>query len=165
MTDRNDPSRDGWTAADWLRHAAELLRRIAAHATPGPWRWGDRDVAGGALERHRTTLEHAPIHATFPTIRQRDDHGEAVLPGLRDPLDLLANPLESIYPHMHANALWITVFNPSIAEPLAALLDSLADSAEQILKAGGSVDHEPYLSAVTLAKRIIEAAQDSPPRL
>ncbi|WP_214367649.1 hypothetical protein [Pseudonocardia sp. H11422] len=162
MTDRNAGPRDVWSAADWLRHAAEVLRRIARDTTPGPWRWGDRDVAGGALERHRTTLEHAPMHAAFPAVRRRDDEGEAVLPGLRDPLDLFGDPLDSIYPHLHANARWITVLSPSIAEPLAALLDSLAESAEQTLKAGGSTDREPYLSAVALAKLIVEAAEDRP---
>jgi hypothetical protein len=88
--------------------------------------------------------------------------GEAVLPGLKDPLDLFGDPVESIYPHVHANARWITVLTPSIAERLAALLDSLAQNAEQTLKAGGSVDQEPYLSAVALAKRIVEAAEDWP---
>jgi hypothetical protein len=145
-----------------LRHASSLLRRIARYTTPGPWRWGDRDVAPGALEQHRSALERAPRHAAFPAIRRLDPGGEAVLPGLRDPLDLV-DPLDSIYPHAHGNARWISVLNPSIAESLAALLDSLADSADQTLKAGGSVEHEPYLAAVALAKQIIEAASDWPP--
>ena len=163
MTNWDATPRDAWNAVDWLHHASEVLRRMAQEATPGPWRWGDRDVAGGALERHRTTLERAPMHAAFPAIRRQDDDGEAVLPGLRDPLDLFEDSLNSINPHVHANALWVTILSPSIAEPLASLLDSLAESADQTLKAGGSVDQEPYLSAVALAMRIIEAAQDLAP--
>jgi hypothetical protein len=162
MIDRDTTPQDAWSAADWLHQAAEVLRRIARNATPGPWRWGDRDVAGGALERHRTTLEHVPVPTAFPAVRPRHGEGEAVLPGLKDPLDLFGDPVESIYPHVHENARWITVLTPSIAEPLATLLDSLAQNAEQTLKAGGSVDQEPYLSAVVLAKRIVEAAEDWP---
>ncbi|MCW2721348.1 hypothetical protein [Pseudonocardia sp.] len=70
--------------------------------------------------------------------------------------------MEPIYPHVHENARWITVLSPSVAEPLATLLESLAQNAEQTLKAGGSADQEPYLSAVVLAKRIVEAADDRP---
>ncbi|NMH97063.1 hypothetical protein [Pseudonocardia acidicola] len=162
MIDPNVTPQDTWTAADWLHQAAEVLRRIARNATPGPWRWGDRDVDGGVLERHRTTLEHVPVPAAFPAVRPRHDEGEGVLPGLKDPLDEF-DAVDSIYPHVHANARWITILTPSIAESLAALLDSLAEDAEQTLKAGGSIDHEPYRSAVTLAKQIVEAAQDWSP--
>jgi hypothetical protein len=160
MTDPNLTPDDTWSAVDWLRHASVVLRRLARHATPGPWRWGDRDVTEGNLERRRTTLERSPMHPRFPAVRRRDDNTEAVLPGLSDPLDLFEDALDSIYPHAKANALWLTVVNPSIAEPLATLLDSLAQDAEQTLKAGGSVDQEPYRSAVALAKTIIEAAQE-----
>jgi hypothetical protein len=151
---------DTWSAVDWLRHASMVLRRLARHTTPGPWRWGDTDVTEGSLERRRATLERSPMHPRFPAIRRRDDNAEAVLPGLRDPLDLFEDSLGSIYPHAKANALWLTVVNPSIAEPLATVLDSLAQDAEQTLKAGGSVDQEPYRSAVALAKTIIEAARE-----
>ncbi|WP_325716606.1 hypothetical protein [Pseudonocardia sp.] len=160
MANRNVTPDDAWGAVDWLRHASVVLRRLARHATPGPWRWGDRDVAEGNLERRRTTLERSPIHPGFPAIRMRDDDAEVVLPGLSDPLDLFEDALDSIYPHAKANARWLTVVNPSIAEPLATLLDFLARDAEQTLKAGGSVDQEPYRSAVALAKTIIEAAQE-----
>jgi hypothetical protein len=160
MTNPNPTPDDTWSAVDWLRHASMVLRRLARHTTPGPWRWGDTDVTEGSLERRRATLERSPMHPRFPAIRRRDDNAEAVLPGLRDPLDLFEDSLGSIYPHAKANALWLTVVNPSIAEPLATVLDSLAQDAEQTLKAGGSVDQEPYRSAVALAKTIIEAARE-----
>ncbi|MHA6793927.1 hypothetical protein ACVGVM_10535 [Pseudonocardia bannensis] len=159
MIDRNTTPRDAWNAADWLRQAAEVLRRIARDATPGPWRWGDPDVAGGALERHRTRLEHLPA-PVFPAVRPPEHTGEAVLPGLKDPLDRFGDPVESIQPRVRANAHWITVVTPAVAEPLASLLDALAESAEQIIEAGGPIDREPYLSAVVLAQRIVEAARD-----
>jgi hypothetical protein len=162
MTDRNAMPGDARSAADWLHHAAEVLRRIAHDATPGPWRWGDPAATIGVLERQRTTLERSPMNTTFPAVRRRDDDGEPVLPGLRDPLDLFEEAVDATSPRVHANARWITVLTPSIAEPLASLLEALARNAEQIIDAGGSLDKEPYLSALVLAKRIVEAAEDRP---
>jgi hypothetical protein len=150
------------STAEWLRRAADVLRRIAHDATPGPWRWGDPAAAIGMLEQHRTTLERSPMNTTFPAVRRRDDEGEPVLPGLRDPLDLFEDAVNAISPRAPANARWISVFTPSIAEPLASLLEALASNAEQITDAGGSVATEPYLSAVVLARRIVEAAADWP---
>lgn len=49
---------------------------------------------------------------------------------------------------------------PSIAGSLAALLETLAESTEHTVATGGSVDREPYLSAVVLARLITEAAPD-----
>jgi hypothetical protein len=77
-------------------------------------------------------------------------------------LDLFEDAVDAVSPRVRANARWITVLTPSIAEPLASLLEALAESAKQIINAGGSVDEEPYLSAVVLAKRIVEASQDWP---
>jgi hypothetical protein len=162
MTDQDAMREEARSAADWLHHAAEVLRRIAHDATPGPWRWGDPAATVGVLERHRTTLERSPMHGAFPAVRWRDDEGEPVLPGLRDPLDLFEDAVNAVPPRVRANARWITVLTPSIAEPLASLLEALAGNAEQIINAGGSVDEEPYLSAVVLAKRIVEASQDWP---
>jgi hypothetical protein len=162
MIDRDATRRDAWSAADWLHQAAELLRQILRYATPGPGRWGDRTVAAGAQGRRRTTLGDLPAPAGFPAVRPRRVEGEAVLPGLREPLDLFGDPVESVQPRVHADASWITVLSPSLAEPLAALLDSLARNAEQTLNSGGSAEQEPYLCAVVLAKRIVEAAEDRP---
>jgi hypothetical protein len=163
MTDRNAIPEEEGSASYWLHRAAEVLRRIAHDATPGPWRWGDPATTVGMPERHRTTLERSPMNTAFPAVRRRDDDGEPVLPGLRDPLDLFEDAVGSISPRVHANARWITVLTPSIAEPLASLLEALARNAEQIIDAGGSLDKEPYLSAVVLAKRIVEAAEDWQP--
>lgn len=38
---------------------------------------------------------------------------------------------------------------------LATILDHLAAEAQKIAKAGGFIDHEPYLSATALAKKIL----------
>lgn len=162
MIDRDATPEEVWSAADWLHRAAEVLRRNAHDATPGPWRWGDPAATVGVLERHRTTLERSPMNTTFPAVRRRDDDREPVLPGLRDPLDLFEDAVGSISPRVHANARWIAILSPSIAEPLASLLEALAENAEQVIDAGGSVDKEPYLSAVVLAKRIVEASEDWP---
>ena len=159
MTERNSKPRHMWSVSDWLRGAADVLRRTARNATPGPWRWGDWRARPGTLEQNRTRLERSPAHGAFPTIRQRVDVGEAVLPGLEDPLDAFEEELARVYPHANANARWVTLLTPSAAEPLASLLDSLAQSAEQITQAGGSVDDEPYRSAVALAKLIVQEAQ------
>ena len=160
MTERNSKPRHMWSVSDWLRGAADVLRRTARSATPGPWRWGDWRARPGTLEQNRTRLERSPAHGAFPTIRQRVDVGEAVLPGLEDPLDAFEEELGRVSPRANANAHWITLLTPSAAEPLASLLDSLAQSAEQITQAGGSVDDEqPYRSAVALAKLIVQEAQ------
>jgi hypothetical protein len=76
MTDRNAMPEDARSAADWLHHAAEMLRRIAHDATPGPWRWGDPAATIGVVERQRTTLERSPMNTRFPAVRRRDDDGE-----------------------------------------------------------------------------------------
>jgi hypothetical protein len=162
MTDRNVMPEQARSTADWLRHAAEVLRRISHDATPGPWRWGDPAATVGMLEQDRITLERSPMHTAFPAVRRRDDDAEPVLPALRDPLDLFEDAVNAVSPRVHANARWMTVLTPSIAEPLASLLEALASNAEQITDAGGSVATEPYLSAVALAKRIVEAAEGPP---
>jgi hypothetical protein len=115
------------TTVDWLREAAEVVRRFARHATPIPSWWGDK---------------------ALPSV-------EELVPGsARDPLDdLFEDP---------QNSRW-TVLARSVAEPLAALLDALAQSAERTLAAGGSISGEPYRSALALAKRVIEAAESSSP--
>ena len=159
MTDRNSKPRHMWSVSDWLRGAADVLRRTARNATPGPWRWGDWRARPGTLEQNRTRLERSPAHGAFPTIRQRVDVGEAVLPGLEDPLDAFEEELGRVSPRANANARWMTLLTPSAAEPLASLLDSLAQSAEQITQAGGSVDDEPYRSAEALAKLIVQEAE------
>jgi hypothetical protein len=162
MTGQHTKPQHTWSTVDWLREAAGLLRRAARHATPGPWRWSDRRAAPGTLERTPTMLEHSPVHRGFPSVRRPDEAGEAVLPGLEDPLDLFEKQIDTGRPRVNANARWITLLTPSVAQPLASLLDSLADSAEKVIRTGGSVDHEPYLSAVTLAKLIVNATQDQP---
>ena len=159
MTDRNSKPRHMRSVSDWLRGAADVLRRTARNATPGPWRWGDWRARPGTLEQNRTRLERSPAHGAFPTIRQRVDVGEAVLPGLEDPLDAFGEELGRVSPRANANARWMTLLTPSAAEPLASLLDSLAQSAEQITQAGGSVDDEPFRSAMALAKLIVQEAQ------
>jgi len=45
--------------------------------------------------------------------------------------------------------------NTEEAALLATILDHLATDAQNIAKAGGFVDHEPYLSATALAKKIL----------
>jgi hypothetical protein len=131
-------------AADWVQHAAEVLRRIARDATPGPWRWGDPAATVGMLERQRTTLERSPMNTAFPAIRRRADDGEPVLPGLRDPLDPFEDAVDAISPR------------PSQSHS-ASLLDALA---EQIGDAGGSVVRGstcPRSSAQEMGDRSVRA--------
>jgi hypothetical protein len=118
--ERDATFRDTWTKMDWLRHAAEALRRIAADATRGPWRWGDPGVAASSRERHQGTLEDLRTPSTFPTIRPPLADREPVLPGLTDPLEPLEHAIDPIAPRLAANARWIAVMSPSIAEPSQA---------------------------------------------
>ena len=160
MNERAATSPDRRSAADLLRQAAETLRRAARNATPGPWRWGDPDVGGGALEQYRSTLEHLTAPTPFPAIRRTQAVSEPVLPGLRDPLEVFEDALQPTHPRVPANARWITLVSPLIAEPLATLLHSLAQHLEVTIQAGGSADDEPYRSAVAVAKIIVGAQAD-----
>jgi hypothetical protein len=138
-----------------------MLRQAAREATPGPWRWGDPNVGGGGLEQYRSTLEHFPVSTPFPAIRQRQTTGEPVLPGLRDPLEVFEDALQpTTHPRVPANARWIALVSPLLAEPLATLLHSLSQRLEETIETGGSADDEPYRSAVAVAKVIVGAAAE-----
>jgi hypothetical protein len=134
-----------------LRQAAETLWQPAREATPGPWRWGDPDVGGGGLEQYRSTLENFPGPIPFSPIRQRQAAGKPVPPGLRDPLEIFEAALQPAHPRVPANARWIALVSPLLAEPPAALLGSLAQRLEETMETGGSADDEPYPSAVDVA--------------
>lgn len=89
------------TPSDELRAAATLLRETARAATPGPW--GVETVVRDSIGAYSY-----PGHSFVATIGDRTADEYVV----RD-------------------AAWITLANPELAEPLADLLDSIADEHER----------------------------------
>ncbi|MGH4008314.1 MAG: hypothetical protein ACRDTH_09220 [Pseudonocardiaceae bacterium] len=145
---------------DLLRQAAETLRQAARYAKPGPWQGGDPDLIGGALEQDRSTLEHLAAPTPLPAIRRTQAVGEPAFPGLRDSLEVFEDALQPTHPRVPANARWIELVSPLIAEPLATLLHSLAQRLEETIQTGGSADDEPYRSAVAVAKVVVGATAE-----
>lgn len=96
------------TPAEELRAAADALRLQAKLATDGPWTcspvWSpDGTATSGVYSRaHRTGTVASEVVASG---RVRLGSG-----GIRNP----------------HNAVWITLMQPAVAEPLAVLLDDLA---------------------------------------
>lgn len=63
----------------WLTVQLDEDERLAAAATPGPWRWGDWSATFGTLEEEPYVLERAPMFGPFPAIRHAEDQAVAVL--------------------------------------------------------------------------------------
>ncbi|GEL18810.1 hypothetical protein [Pseudonocardia asaccharolytica] len=155
MTKQDMTSRETWSAADWLRHAAAALRRMV---TDGPAQWGDPDAGRGDAQR-RPVLEDMPTRTAFPAARP-PSIGDPMPAGLRDPMRDFEDAARSARPRAPA-ARWMPIVSPVIAEPLAAMLDALADGAEKTVQAGGSVAEDPYQSAVDVARLIVDATAAS----
>jgi hypothetical protein len=90
------------SAADTLRRAADLLRETAKNATPGPW----------GVER---------VHKDSYGIYSYSGHAFAATVG-----DLTADPCA------RADADWMAMVSPALAEPLAAWLEGCAGQAESM---------------------------------
>lgn len=96
--------------ADLLRRAAAELREAAAKATPGPWR------------THDTYLPLGGHTATVLTARQDLNASELVAW-----LPTMSNEPWTDGRNAWNNAAWIALMHPGVAEPLAALLEAIAD--------------------------------------
>ncbi|MFC5993756.1 hypothetical protein ACFQE5_05955 [Pseudonocardia hispaniensis] len=152
MTKQDMTSRETWSATEWLRRAAEALRRIP---DDGPPHRREPDVCGDA--GRATVLDEMPRRTVFPAGRPLST-GDPMSAGLRDPMRQFEDAARAARPPVPAFAGWVPIVSPVLAEPLAAMLDSLAEGAERTIRAGGSVTEDPYRSAVDVARLIVEAS-------
>ncbi|MFC4944988.1 hypothetical protein [Pseudonocardia sp. GCM10023141] len=137
-------------ADEQLHRAAETLRRAVAGRARGPWRWSDPDPDAGAAERIGRPTSMKDLTA-FPRTAARPDPGSSG----REPMDALDRAIAGDAPgppvrrgaHPGAGGS----IGPSVAASLAALLDALAGTLVAAVDAGGSLDDEPYRSALRLA--------------
>lgn len=127
-----DPRRAG----DLLHRAAEVLRWTAAGEARGPWRWADPDPEAGAAERSGRPTSPKHLQA-FPA--------RAAVP-------------DSAVPDPGARVHGAPPVGPSLSAPLAGLLDALARQLPAAITAGGSLDDEPFRSALRLATVIVGCA-------
>lgn len=106
-------------AAEELRAAATTLREKAKFAADGPWTcspvWSpDSHATSGVYSNaYPTGTPESEVVAS-------GGKGKAGFGGIRNP----------------HNALWITLMQPAIAEPLADLLEFLSGVAEYAVKSG-----------------------------
>jgi len=133
-------------AAQLLRAAAEELRRSCRLMPRGPWRWGDPDVGDGPdsdpVPRHELWPpppggRSNPLEER-PSLGHRDPFGPS--PSEWPPLHPGVHP-----PHSHP-------LDAEVAEPLAALLDVLAEHLERDDEV---VDPRTRLTAVSLARSVL----------
>lgn len=113
------------TPAEELRAAATLLRETASTATPGPWHtvglpWNHDTpfVVAGHPDPHVGKFV-ADVEQVFGDDEDDRDHGP--------------------------DAAWIALASPALAEPLAVLLDTLADVMEwlgppEVMSGGHLID-------------------------
>jgi len=138
------------TPAQELRDAAEKLREAAKHAAESPWTcslvWSpDSTSTSGVYSRaYPTGTIESEVVASG---RVKPGYG-----GIRNP----------------HNAVWITLMQPDRAEPLADLLDSIADGMDELGAVEGSsskavhsvtvfglgAPNRPWTSALVLARQI-----------
>ncbi|WP_298800837.1 hypothetical protein [Pseudonocardia sp. 73-21] len=142
-----DPVTDPRRADAHLHRAAEVLRRTARGAARGPWRWSDPDPEAGAAERldRPTSMKDLAAFPGRPTAPP-DPASIVVDRGV----DLVG---EAVAPHPSHP---VAALRPAIAVPLAALLDALAQQMSAAIDAGGSLDEEPFRSALRLAAAIVD---------
>lgn len=131
-----DPRRAG----DLLHRAAEVLRWTAAGQARVPWRWADPDPEVGTAERSGRPTSPKHLQA-FPARPADPAVPDPVVPDPRGRQRLPATPVA-----------------PSLSAPLAGLLDALARQLPAAVTAGGSLDDEPFRSALRLATVIVECA-------
>ena len=101
-----------------LRAAAKVLRETASKATPGPWEIRDGNKASSNVA---TRDEHMVIDGGGWT-----DGKKAVVYGAA----------------LVADAAWIALMSPAVAEPLAVLLDEAAKRRESAVAIAASVSDE-----------------------
>jgi hypothetical protein len=105
------------TPAEELRAAATKLRETASKATPGPWRVGGGTSIGVGIEPHsRGSFAYDAIVAEATSEEDRENDVETAFGW--DRVVEVGTPA--------ADAEWIALASPALAEPLADLLDSIA---------------------------------------
>ena len=153
MTDNRAPEAGEVVAA--LRQATELLRRVGREHPRGPWRWADPDPTGLSVdvqpeEGSKHGAARGPDWRAAPGLAAWRADPEA------DPLTtfehLIPGPVPATAQHVHAD-----VVEPALAEPLADLLDAVADTAAD--SPGASATIEPYRAASRVAKWVHAAAR------
>lgn len=122
------------TPAEELRAAAAKLRETAGTATDGPWQ------LDGPYWWHSGDCTHVVTDA-------RDRMSVAVMPQREDA------------PHRDANAAWIALAHPGLAEPLAKWLEREAKYAERAAGRGSGFLSEPDREALAVARAILGGAQ------
>jgi hypothetical protein len=155
-----DPRRAG----DLLHRAAEVLRWTAAAEARGPWRWADPDPEAGAAERLDRPTSPKDMPA-FPARHAAPPDPGALLPGELDLTDEAGWPGRRVVPDPLAGdpparpgVHGVPPVGPAVATPLAELLDALARHLPVAVDAGGSLDDEPFRSALRLATAIVDGA-------
>jgi len=115
----NTPER---TLAEELREAARMLRDTASGATRGPW-------------VHHPTVNRRDLENEFAWTVCRticEGTGDGCEPGCgQNVLTTGAEDCEEDNVTMF-DAAWIALVNPSLAEPLAAWLEQVAERAERL---------------------------------
>ena len=153
MTDNR--AREAGEVVAALRQAAELLRCVGREHPRGPWRWADPDPAGLSGDAQpEGGSQHGAVRgpdrraATGPAAWRADPEA--------DPLTtfehLIPGPVPASAQHVHAD-----VVEPSLAGPLADLLDAVADAAAD--SPGASATIEPYRAALRVARWVHAAAR------
>ena len=145
-----------------LRQAAELLRSVGREHPRGPWRWADPDSTGPIGDarpesgsRHGAAQGLDPREAPGSAAWQADPAAdplttfEHLIPG-RTP----AGPAPTSARHLHP-----AMVEPSLAGPLADLLDAVADAAADSPRASATI--EPYRAAMRVARWVQAAAREA----
>lgn len=133
-----------------LRAAAQVLRRRTRELPRGPWRWGDPDVGDESATGPTPPYEPRPV---LPPHRWPNPLDEPAPLGHRDPFapfpDDVPPPLR---PRTRPRPP--TVLDPGVAEPLAALLNLLA---EQVERDERGADTETAWTAAALARSVLRS--------
>ncbi|MER6942521.1 hypothetical protein ABT294_00735 [Nonomuraea sp. NPDC000554] len=138
------------TVAEELREAARHIRENARGTAAGPWKaapvWSPDSASTSAVYSHAYptgTVESEVVASGQKRYRKG---------GLRNP----------------CNARWIALMNPDLAEPLAALLEHMADIAEFAAKRGlrtaaaGQVEHALAVARVLNGTAVPAPSGDAP---
>ncbi|MBW0133796.1 hypothetical protein [Pseudonocardia abyssalis] len=147
-----DPRRVGGQ----LRRAADLLRCGGLGAARGPWLWADPDPEAGAGERtgRPTSPKDLPAFPVHPDPHRGPGRADAALVD-----DAVRWPE---VPAPRSASCGAARVASGIARPLADLLDALAPQVVAAVDAGGSLDDEPFRSALRLAAAVLGPAGARP---
>ena len=146
MSEHAEPAVRPRDAAQLLHAAADVLRQAGRQVPRGPWRWGDPDIGGdelgsGPVPRH----ERWPA----PPDRRPNPLDESAPIGRRDPFGPTPSEWPPLGPGVHPHT-W-RMFDPEVAEPLAALLEVLAGHLER----DETVDPQTRLTGLRLARALL----------